>query len=315
MTVIRADVLGFCMGVRRAVDLTTAEVKRAEKNGSSVYTLGQLIHNQRVLGELRVLGVRAAGELPENGENSSVIIRAHGISPVIEKKIRQSNYHVVDATCPNVKSNQLKARELIRAGYSLFIAGDANHAEITGILGYAQDADAQDADAQMSFCETAGSAEEAGKAAEKLYSKNNNAKTAIIAQTTICEEEFYSIRDAVKKYFPLLETVNTICAATKDRQNALRGLLNQADAVIIAGGKESANTLRLLAIANDSGKPCALCESAADIPAQYFCSFEKIGLCAGASTPGAVIDEIEQALQNSADCAETGYATPRIRPL
>jgi 4-hydroxy-3-methylbut-2-enyl diphosphate reductase len=120
-------------------------------------------------------------------------------------------------------------------------------------------------------------------------------KTALIGQTTISEEEYRSIGEAIKKYFPALEIIETICAATRERQDALRELLDKVDAVIIAGGKESANTRRLLAIAEKQGKPCALSESAADIPAG-FAAFQTVGLCAGASTPDTVIDEIEDAL-------------------
>jgi 4-hydroxy-3-methylbut-2-enyl diphosphate reductase len=121
-------------------------------------------------------------------------------------------------------------------------------------------------------------------------------KTALIAQTTISKEEYLAIGVAIKKHFPCLEIIQTICAATADRQEALRELLDQADAVIVAGGKESANTRRLGAIAEGGGKPCVLAESAADIPSS-FAGFKTLGLCAGASTPDEVIEEIEKALQ------------------
>lgn len=149
------------MGVRRAIDLTGAEAERAAKRNSQVFTFGKLIHNKRALDEIAALGVRFEDELPANGRNCSVVIRAHGISPAVEKELREKDYHIVDATCPNVKLSQLKAEEFIRAGYGLFIAGDVNHAEITGIVGYTQAYNPL-------FCEVVGDAKEAGRAAKKI---------------------------------------------------------------------------------------------------------------------------------------------------
>jgi len=290
MKVIRARVLGFCMGVRRAVQLAAGEAKR----GSPVYTLGSLIHNPKVLQDLKALGVHPIEGLPQNND-CTVIIRAHGISPDAESELQKTGCRIVDATCPKVKASQLRAQQLSRAGYCLFLAGEAVHAEIEGILGYTKDA---------SFCAVVGSAEQAQAEAEKLLKtesyktaslKNASFRTALLGQTTISEEEYRSIADEIKKYFPNLEIEETICAATAERQQALRGLLLECDAVIIAGGKESANTRRLLAIAQQGGKPCALVEEKTDIPESFY-SCETVGLCAGASTPDLVIEEIEECL-------------------
>jgi len=307
MRVIKAKVLGFCMGVRRAIDLTGAEAQRAAKKNSQVFTIGKIIHNKRALDEITALGVRFEDELPANGANCSVVIRAHGISPAVETDLREKNYHIVDATCPNVKLSQLKAEEFIRAGYGLFIAGDVNHAEIIGIAGYAREAPLQEAreaplkEAQISnqiFCEVVGNAKDAGKAAKKLYGLNHDIKTAIIAQTTISEADYYKISEAVRLFFPNLEIIQTICPATKERQSALRELFEKTDAVIIAGGKESANTQHLFSIAKESGKPCALAEDASQISEEFF-KYETVGISAGASTPDSVVDEIEERLIKS----------------
>ena len=285
MNVIRAGVLGFCMGVRRAIDLANTEADRAQESGGRVYTLGPLIHNPEVLARLKNKGVLELVQPSQNLTGSSVIIRAHGVSPRIEKDLSGRGGRIVDATCPRVKASQLRAQALVRAGYRLFLAGEARHAEIAGILGYAADG----------FCEVVESAGEAEAEAAKLYEREKDAKTALLGQTTISEEEYRAIGEAVQKYFPALEIVQTICAATKERREALRELLEQVDAVIIAGGKESANTRRLLAIAQEWGKPCVLAENAAGIPPEFY-GFQTIGLCAGASTPDTVIEEIEQKL-------------------
>ncbi|MCL2214795.1 MAG: 4-hydroxy-3-methylbut-2-enyl diphosphate reductase [Treponema sp.] len=296
MKVIRAKVLGFCMGVRRAVDIAIREATCAAKatcakeSGSSVCTLGPLVHNPKVSADLEALGIHSIDESSLTVHGSalceSVIIRAHGINPVTEHKLRKEGYRIIDATCPHVKKNQLKIQELSNAGFRLFIAGEAEHAEIKGLLGYCEDSP---------FCEVTGSADEAREKAAVLYRKNRDAKTALLGQTTISEEEYKNIGEEIKKYFPDLQIIQTICAATSDRQNALHELLLQCDAVIVAGGKESANTRRLFSIAQQSGKPCALMEDAAQIP-DSFLKHETVGICAGASTPDSVIEDIEQEL-------------------
>ncbi|MCL2759580.1 MAG: 4-hydroxy-3-methylbut-2-enyl diphosphate reductase [Treponema sp.] len=286
MKVVRAKILGFCMGVRRAVELTSAEANASASSGSAVFTLGSLIHNPKVLNDLEKRGVKALNELPETCENCSVIIRAHGINPAAENDLRSRGCRIVDATCPKVKMSQLKTRELSGAGYSLFLAGEAHHAEIEGILGYVDAA---------AFCMVVSGADEAQNAAAELYKVNSGAKAALLGQTTISEDEYSNIANEIKKYFPSLEIAKTICAATTERQQALRELLLETDAVIIAGGRESANTRRLLAIAKESGKPCALTESSDEIPLEFF-NFKTVGLCAGASTPDILIDEIEAVL-------------------
>jgi len=305
MKVIKAKVLGFCMGVRRAVDLAVEEARRS--NGKPVYTFGPLIHNPKVLDDLYALGIQSIDEsllsapgfrLPAHG---SLIIRAHGISPVLEKKLRGNGTHgevsgscrIVDATCPKVKASQLKTSGLVKAGYFLFLAGEANHAEIEGLLGYAQ---TERKNSSFSNCVIAGNAQEARITAEKIYKENKNIKTALLGQTTISEDEYKNIGEEIKKFFPNLKIINTICAAASERRKALLEIINQADAVIIAGGEESANTRRLFAIAKESGKPCVLAENAAGIPEEFF-AFETIGISAGASTPDSVIDEIERKLK------------------
>jgi 4-hydroxy-3-methylbut-2-enyl diphosphate reductase len=249
-----------------------------------------LIHNPDVLARLKSRGVQALAEPPQTrvSENleSSIIIRAHGVSPQVEEQLRSIGWRIIDATCPKVKASQLKAKALVQADYRLFLAGEARHAEMAGILGYTT----------AGFCKLVENAAEAEAEAAKLFEREKDVKTALIGQTTISEEEYRTIGEAVKKYFPDLEIIQTICAATRERQEALRELLEQTDAVIIAGGKESANTRHLLAIAQERGKPCVLVENAAGIPAD-FRGFKTIGLCAGASTPDTVIEEIERELR------------------
>jgi 4-hydroxy-3-methylbut-2-enyl diphosphate reductase len=273
------------MGVRRAVDLAFAEAGR----GGCIFTMGPLIHNPRVLDSLAKRGIAALdgetlrGRRPVDLSGAAVIIRAHGISPGLEAELEERGARIVDATCPRVKASQMKAASLWKEGYRIFLAGEERHGEVIGIQGYAPG------------CTVTAGAEAAAAAAEKLFREEPGARTALIGQTTISPAEYRETGEAIRKFFPGLMVVDTICGAVRDRQEALRELLEKADGVIVAGGRESSNTRRLLAIAGQSGKPCALVEEAGEIPAALFrCRIA--GLCAGASTPDDLIDEIEQAL-------------------
>ena len=275
--------MGFCMGVRRAVDMAWRESGR---DGSRVFTLGPLIHNPGVLGSLTERGViiLEPGEITDIPENSTVIIRAHGVSPAVERDLARQGLRVLDATCPHVKASQNKGRELSREGFHVFLAGEKDHGEIIGIRSYVEGP-----------CFVVANPVEAEKTASELARNNPSAKTALIAQTTISQEEYFSIGEGIKRHFPELKIINTICGATEERQNALRELCSQVDGFVIAGGRESANTRRLLSIAESCGKKAWLVEDASGVPGEVS-SCSVIGLAAGASTPDSVIDAIEQKL-------------------
>ena len=306
------------MGVRRAVEMARqaaeekntllenlshggAEAQREAFNQgaapcSGVYTLGPLIHNKRVLKDLEEQGIACIEEGDNTGSfapsrfrvslipsNSTVIIRAHGVSPAVETELRRQGLRILDATCPHVKESQKKAQYFSEKGYRVFLAGEKDHAEINGIRGCVTD------------CFVVANPQEAEEAAAALYRQEPAAKTALIGQTTIAPEEYRVIGEMIKQVFPKLEIANTICSATADRQEALRELCSQVDAVIIAGSMESANTRRLLSLAGELGKPAWLAETAGGLPSEIW-NYETVGLSAGASAPDELIDEIEQAL-------------------
>ncbi|MDR3147792.1 MAG: 4-hydroxy-3-methylbut-2-enyl diphosphate reductase [Treponema sp.] len=281
MKVIRARVLGFCMGVRRAVELA-----EAERGRPGVRTMGPLIHNPQVLASLRRGGIEIldVGALPPDLEGLRVILRAHGVSPTLEEELRRRHAALVDATCPRVKKNQLEARSLSEAGFSLFIAGEKEHGEVTGLRGYAPGA------------LLVSNPEEAALAAATLAAQAPGARAALIAQTTIGEGEYDRIATAIRLHFPGLTTVDSICPATRERQEALRELCSRVEAIVIAGGRSSSNTRRLLDIARSLGKPAWLVESAAELRGPELTAYCSIGLSAGASTPDSDIAEIEAAL-------------------
>jgi 4-hydroxy-3-methylbut-2-enyl diphosphate reductase len=279
-----------------------------------VFSLGPLIHNPQTLASLKKKGLvildeeetAGTGRRPDfagsSGEKPAIIIRAHGVSPGVEENLRISGFRVVDATCPRVKASQNTAFALARRGLAVFIAGEKNHAEVKGIAGYVLSG-AEAHPKVHAGCVIVGAAAEAEAAAVALRRQKPDTETALIAQTTFSEDEYLRIAEAVKKSFPNLEVEDTICGATRERQEALKKLCAEVDAVIVAGGRESANTRRLLAIAGQCGKPCWLAETAADLPPELG-RYGSAGLCAGASTPDDVIEEIAAAWEKCAGAKE-----------
>jgi 4-hydroxy-3-methylbut-2-enyl diphosphate reductase len=278
------------MGVRRAVDLAEGELAAGGSAVSGVCSYGPLIHNPQVLRSLekRGLGIIDEKDPANPARPSVVIVRAHGISPALEENIRRRGARIVDATCPKVKASQRAALDLAKRGLTVFIAGEKTHAEVQGIAGYVEAGAAAHNGAPWIIV---GNAAEARDAACALGRKQPGAKAALIAQTTLSQDEYALIASAITETFPDLEIRSTICGATRERQDALRELCARCDALVIAGGKGSANTRRLLAIARQCGKPAWLIETAADLPPELK-GYQTLGLSAGASTPDNVIEEI-----------------------
>jgi 4-hydroxy-3-methylbut-2-enyl diphosphate reductase len=291
---LRARVLGYCMGVRRAVELAVAETAQAGMGpgAAAVYTMGPLIHNPQVLRDLERRGVSILDEedLPPELNGARVIIRAHGITPALREELLRRGASLTDATCPRVRASQMKARTLSAEGYTVFLAGERRHGEVAGILGYAPG------------CIVAANREEAEAAAAALIGKaGEGLKTALLAQTTLSPEEFRDIAGGITALLPDTLLVNTICEATRERQDSLRELCEKVDAAVIVGGLASANTRRLRAVAEDCGKPAWLVEGPGDLPPEL-AAYGVVGLSAGASTPEAAVDAVERALLRGGGC-------------
>lgn len=284
LRIIRADIMGYCMGVRRAVE--AAEQALLDNPRRPVYTYGPLIHNPSALSRLAAAGVVIVGgdggddaaPLPSSFEGASVIIRAHGIPPLQREELVKRKAQIVDATCPRVLLSQKKALSYHEKGYAIILAGDKDHGEITGIAGYAP------------FCIVLENREDAEKLA--FYPE----KAVLISQTTIKQSEYDDIADVLSKHIPDLTVLNTICPATQERQKALEELSGQVEGIIVIGGKNSANTKRLYTTALLLAGRAWHIETPEEIPPEAFL-LSRIGITAGASTPDEVIDAVEQALQ------------------
>lgn len=276
MKVLRAAVLGRCMGVRRATDMALAAA--AETGAEGVFTLGPLIHNPQAVAELEAAGVRALSEseLDARVRGTTVVIRAHGVAPEMREKLVELGARAVDATCPRVLASQRVAARAAARGRTVIIAGEKGHGEVVGISGCAPGS------------LVAGSAEEARRLAPE-------GPITLIAQTTIRAEEYRAIRAELEARFPDLEVVDSICPCTEERLEALAELCAEVDAIVIVGGRNSANAARLLAAARER-RPAWLVETAAELPDEVF-GYERVGLSAGASTPDRLVDEVQVALQ------------------
>ena len=282
----RAKVLGFCMGVRRAVEAVYRAL--ADYPDKTVYTYGPLIHNPVTMQLLESKGVRIVNPdkalKPQITPQSPIIIRAHGISPQKRQEPKECDAIIIDATSPRVIASQMRAAQYSQKGYTVILAGDKNHGELIGIKGYALSV-------PNSTCITVQTAAEADML------QCDGAPAVLIAQTTITREEYRAIAAILRNKIPDLTVLETICPATDERQDALLELVQQVDAILVIGGNNSANTRRLLQTALDSGKPAWLAESVVDIPQEIY-QYRTIGLAAGASTPDTSIDAIEREISS-----------------
>ena len=307
MKVIRAKILGFCAGVRRAV--LAAEKALDEKTGQ-VYTLGPLIHNPVALERLaqRNLKILSEGDIPLLKENDTVIIRAHGVPPETELELRKKNINVVNATCPIVTKSQKTAAEFAEKGYVIFFAGDKNHGEVIGIEGYARQG-ALKCGKELHFI-LVKDVDELKSAINDLSAEKilyENQKIVLLSQTTFSIKTFELLRSQLKASFPAAGVVSSICPATHERQDSLVELCSQVDGIIVIGGKNSANTNRLFLTAQRLCAKAALIETPGEIPQEFF-GLEKVGITAGASTPDDTIASVEECLkEGKCLCAEGGY--------
>lgn len=270
MEFIFADVLGYCMGVRKAVE--KAEFAASSNPGKKIYSAGPLIHNPNALKKLERLGI---GILKPETElkNSIVIIRAHGIPPLEKKRLESSGADLIDATCPRVLSSQRLAEKYHKDGYQVYLAGDKKHGEIEGLAGFAPG------------CIVLETPEDA------LALDFVPDKSVLIGQTTIKTSEYQAISSKLKEKNANIKICNTLCPAAEKRQNALFELAKKVDGIIVIGGKNSANTKRLFYSASALVSKAWHIENPEEIPLEVL-DLNLVGITAGASTPDEDIERV-----------------------
>ncbi|MCG0278011.1 MAG: bifunctional 4-hydroxy-3-methylbut-2-enyl diphosphate reductase/30S ribosomal protein S1 [Thermanaeromonas sp.] len=285
MDVFVADYAGFCSGVARAV-------KKAETAPKPVASLGPLIHNPQVVEDLAAKGVRPVASLDEVQEGR-VLVRSHGVSPRVLEEARARGLEVIDATCPFVRRSQELARELASQEIEIIIVGDPEHAEVRGLVEWAQ-----------------GKARVVSSAAE-AEALPRGLRRAVIVQTTQPQELLQAVVAALLPKTGELRVYNTICEATRRRQESAVRLAREVDAMVVVGGRNSANTRHLAELCRSTGTPTYHVEKAGELRPEWFKGVKKVGVTGGASTPAWIIEEVVQMLQNLPEAAEE-LKTPEV---
>ena len=279
MEVIRAKRAGACYGVQRALDMADEVIA----DGSRAYTLGPLIHNPQVVADLAARGAEAvdsveeirweraadAGALAEGaataaGDAPAVVIRSHGVTPQVLAAVEDRGFTVVDATCPHVSRAQHAAAELAGEGCRVIVVGEAGHPEVEGLRAWA---------------------EEAG------------GKVDVVAQTTQRRENLEAVVAALREagLEPIVK--NTICSATRQRQEAAADLASAVDAMVVIGGRNSSNTTRLAEVCALTCPRTFHIESTDELDPEAFADCRRVGVTAGASTPENQIAAVEAFLR------------------
>lgn len=274
MEVVRAGVLGFCGGVRRAVTM----IEEAADQCGPIYTLHAIVHNEHVMARLRERGVILVDSLAKIPDNASVALTAHGAPLMTIAALRARGLNLIDATCPIVQDAQRTVAENTKAGRFTVIFGDRNHLEVRGLLSQA-----------------IGSA----VAAESIDGLElpSESTLAIVGQTTKAPEALQAFAEDLTTLLGEATNVvvqDTTCAEPVARYRAARELAGKADVLVVVGSPTSANTRNLCEICESSGRPTTFIESAEDIDPAEFAQTTCIGLTAGASTPDWLIDSVEQ---------------------
>jgi 4-hydroxy-3-methylbut-2-enyl diphosphate reductase len=276
MQVLIADEYGFCFGVERAVEM----VEEALSEGDTVRTLGPLIHNDQEMARLATHGVSTISQPVQIQRGETAVIRAHGVTPQVENELREKASKVVDATCPFVTKVQKLAARAAAQDRHVVVVGNPEHPEMIGVFGYAP---------EHSFIV---------RDVEEVAALPRLKNPLVVSQTTIKLKNFYDVAEAVKaKADGETQVVNTICSATRDRQDAARALAGEVDAFYIIGGRHSSNSRKLLAVCKEQCEKSFLIETEDEINAEDLRGAKRVGLTAGASTPNWLIEKVGRRLE------------------
>ena len=275
MKVKLARTAGFCMGVRRALEMVLSE---ANKDGGPLFTFGPLIHNNQVMKLLEAKGVVPVKDLSEL-KSGTVVIRAHGIPPQQRKALKASGLTIIDATCPRVARVQSIIRYHTHKGSDTVIVGEEDHPEVIALVGYSN-----------------GGAHVISRP-EQVGGLPAMHKVIVVAQTTQERLNYEAIVKAIQKRFPHAEIFDTICEATQNRQEEIRSFAPQVDAIVVVGGYHSGNTRRLAQVSRSMDLPTFHVETDTDLDKQKLASMELIGVTAGASTPNWMIKSVVREIE------------------
>jgi 4-hydroxy-3-methylbut-2-en-1-yl diphosphate reductase len=277
MRIIRAEHLGMCFGVRDAIELALQQAATGP-----LTVLGELVHNETVLAELRGRGVRITQQVAAV-ETQTVMITAHGASEKAIGRVRERGLNVMEATCPLVQVAHRAVAKLAREGYHPVIVGKREHVEVRGLT-----EDLADYDVVLSESE--------------VFELRERARFGVAAQTTQPIEKVRALVGLIRKRFPQADVrfVDTVCRPTKERQNAAIELAQRADVVVVIGGAHSNNTRELVTACSRFCGRVYHVQAANDLREEWFEGVVTVGITAGTSTPDNSIDEVEQWLDQLA---------------
>jgi 4-hydroxy-3-methylbut-2-enyl diphosphate reductase len=266
----RAKTQGFCFGV--AITVKKAEEAVAVP-GSSVTTLGHVVHNPQMVASLEEKGLKNAHSVEEVPDGGTLFIRAHGLPVSVYERAKEKQLTVIDATCPMVTKIHVQAERLRNDGYKIVVVGDANHPEVKGTLSHVPGA----------FCIES----VADVAKLPRYSK-----VGVVVQSTWSGPGFTDIVKALSAKYHEVRAVNTICTDTTNRQAEAADLAKEVEVMVVVGGKTSANTKHLAELSAMNGARAYHIEGPDELEASWFAGVEIAGLMSGASTPGSLVDEV-----------------------
>ena len=279
MKVEKAEKLGLCFGVRRAIKL----LKETANKYGEIETLGPVAHNRLLVEALANLGVKPIDHL-DQAQGRILAITTHGVSSAVLSEIRAHHIHIIDTTCPIVRKAQNAAKELAEAGFDVFIFGDAKHSEVKGLLGWTGDKGI------------------AALNAKPIYSSGKSpSRLGIISQTTQTQSAFIEfVRQLIGMVGPNMEEmrlINTLCKVTQGQQEAAMKLARRSQLMIVIGGGNSANARHLVEICSPLVET-HLVETADEVDTSWLVSKHHIGITAGASTPDEAVEELIDKLRS-----------------
>lgn len=287
MEYIVGKTAGFCFGVKNAVESAKKNLEKED----SMCCLGEIVHNKEVINELKESGMEFIDELKENIQKKTTIIRAHGVSKDIYDEANKKNIKLVDLTCPYVLKIHKMVSEYSNNGYYIFLIGAKQHPETVGTAGFCGD--------NYSIIEDVDDL----KCAINEFDTNRWKKIFVAVQTTFNLEKFIEFSNEIKSYFNQdgvdVEIANTICLATKERQEETSRISKNVDFMIIIGGKNSSNTKKLFEIAKNNCNDTICVETYEDVDTGLFKNKKIIGIMAGASTPQSSIDKVLDVVKNT----------------
>jgi 4-hydroxy-3-methylbut-2-enyl diphosphate reductase len=271
MEIILARDMGFCWGVRRAIEI----MERAAQEKGEIISLGPIAHNPLVMAKLEERGVRLAngGEMPQG---RPLAITAHGAGPEVYQRAREQGVEIIDTTCPIVTRSQRWAKRMVDQGFTVVIFGDANHREVRGVLAWTQGK---------------------GIAVTDISELPPHlSRVAVISQTTQNPDKFADfvsrlLKERVDEIHEL-RLVNTLCNVTSSQQEAARELAREVDVVIVVGGRSSANTRHLVEVCQEEGAETYHIERAEELEPAWLQGRQRVGITAGASTPDWAVEEV-----------------------